>query len=395
MNILMIGIGDDILKHPVGDEQDRHLDYARYAGGQIHTITYSPARRKLSPRSFGNQFFVYPSASWSAFTFPYDAYRQASVLCRKIPFDLIYTQDPFGTALVGKWLHKRFDIPFIIGNHADFIDNVHWIAERPIFFSILNRAAKYLLPTANAWRVVNDHQKQIYVLKLGLPAEHIYVRNTPVNMERFLAPVEQTVRVQVRNKLGIGGEAPVLLWVGRPVRFKRLPVLLQVFRSVLDEVPDAKLVLVGKRKFVQEDLAAEINRLNVGHALVWVQEGVDHAELPAYYQIANVYIQTSQYEGCCKAIVEAAMSGLPIVSTDAAAFGTRGLIRPHETGFLVPVDDTRLLAEQVLWVLRHPDQARQIGNSARQQAQVTFDREHSIRDIVNMWQDVVSSYKKE
>jgi 1,2-diacylglycerol 3-alpha-glucosyltransferase len=394
MNIVMISVGDEILKQPLGDEIERHVEYARRAGGQIHMITYSLARRKLMPRCFDNQFFVYPSCSLSPFMFPYDAYRQAKSLCQRIQFDLIYTQDPFGTALVGRWLHKRFGIPFIIGNHSDFIDNPYWIAERPIFFSFLNRLAKYTLPKANAWRVVNASQKNIYVRNLRLPSDRIFICHTPVYLERFLHPVDQATRLKIRHQLGIESDTPVLLWVGRPTRVKRLPILLRAFRHVVDSLPDSKLILVGKKKYVREDLDAEILNLNLKETVVWVQDGVRHEELPGYYQMADVYIQTSQYEGCCKAIIEAALSGLPIVSTDAAALGTQNIIRQPETGFLVPVDDVFALAENVLWLFKNPEQARLMGNKMRRNAITTFDREKSVQSIVKMWQEVAFSSKE-
>jgi hypothetical protein len=40
MNVLMISLGDDMLRNPLGDVVERHLDYARCAGGTIHMVTY-------------------------------------------------------------------------------------------------------------------------------------------------------------------------------------------------------------------------------------------------------------------------------------------------------------------------------------------------------------------
>jgi 1,2-diacylglycerol 3-alpha-glucosyltransferase len=392
MKILMLGIGDDILHQPVGDEIDRHIEYARRIQGQVHLLTYSPAHRQLAPRQIEQQVFLYPTHSRNQLTYPVDAYRQAATLCQRVRFDLIYTQDPFGTALVGNWLHRRFKMPYIIGNHADFIDNPYWIAERPLFFGLLNRLGKHNLPKAQAWRVVNEHQKQVYIEQLHLPAERIYVRNTPVNMERFLR-AERAAGNVLRQKIGIAADAPVVLWIGRPVRFKRLPILCQAFRGVLDEFPAAKLVLVGKRKFLQEDLDAEIARLSLYSSVIWMGEGADHTDIPAYYQMADVYVQSSQYEGCCKTIIEAAASGLPVVSTDMAAYGTQRLILPDDTGLLVSVDAVAELRDALLGLLRNPSHAQAMGQKARERARQVFDREHNIGALIAMWQTVAQEFR--
>ena len=374
---------------PVGDVVERHLEYARCANGEIHMVTYSLAGHGLQPKTFEDRFAVYPSHSLGHATFPLDAYRIASRLCRRLPFDVIYTQDPFGTGLVGVLLCRRFNIPLIIGNHSSFIDNARWIAERPLYFAFLNRLAKRLLPHADAWRVINVAERDIYVHDLGIPRERIFIINTPVNVQNFASPPDPRACSALRGRLGIPDGAPVLLWVGRPVRFKRIPVLLAAFKRVLEQRADAWLVLVGRRSAQQEDLAYVQRTLGLDKQVVWLEDWVPHADLPSYYHMATVYAHTSHYEGFGKVVVEAAAAGLPVVATDTA--GAREVVQAGETGYLVPVDDDVAFAERVVYLFNNSEHARYLGGNGRQYVLDRFDREKNIDAIVELWRRVAQS----
>jgi glycosyltransferase involved in cell wall biosynthesis len=313
-------------------------------------------------------------------------------LCQRIAFNLVYTQDPFGTALVGTWLRKRFGLPLIIGNHSNFINNALWIAERPLFFSFLNRLAKYTLPRADAWRVLNEIERDIYTEQLGLPAKRIYMLNTPIALDRFRTLVDRDICARLREKLGIPMKSPVLLWIGRPVRFKRLPILLKAFQILLERLPEARFVIIGKSALQQEPLDSLIKEQGLTQHVIWLKEGVAHSALPPYYQLANVYAHTSHYEGFGKVMVEAAASGLPIVAVDSA--GTRRIVRDRQTGFLIPMDDVQTIAERVLWLFTHPEQAHVMGEKGRTYVLRRFDQQRDIANIIRMWQNVVAEHQK-
>jgi glycosyltransferase involved in cell wall biosynthesis len=69
-----------------------------------------------------------------------------------------------------------------------------------------------------------------------------------------------------------------------------------------------------------------------------------------------VFAFPSRFEGLCLAVIEAQAAGVPVVATPVG--GIRETVVDGETGWLVPVDDPRALAERIVWVLDHPDVAR-------------------------------------
>jgi glycosyltransferase involved in cell wall biosynthesis len=66
------------------------------------------------------------------------------------------------------------------------------------------------------------------------------------------------------------------------------------------------------------------------------------ADVPLLMRAADIYTLPSHREGLPRSVIEAMMSGLPVVGT--AIRGTREEVVDGETGVLVPVNDARALA---------------------------------------------------
>jgi glycosyltransferase involved in cell wall biosynthesis len=79
-----------------------------------------------------------------------------------------------------------------------------------------------------------------------------------------------------------------------------------------------------------------------------------------------VFAFPSRFEGLCLAVIEAQAAGVPVVATPVG--GIRETVVDGETGWLVPVDDARALADRILWVLDHPDEARAVAEEGRRRA---------------------------
>lgn len=376
---VVFGVGD-----PDADALDRMEQYARRMDGEVHFVIMS--RTGGPPRAIGERSWIYPSGSRSRAHEVRDAYRIAAGLHRTRGIDVIYTQDPFGSALVGVMLKRRFGTPLIIGNHSSFLDNQYWISERPGLFWTLNQLARRLLPRADAWRVSNTIERDKYVERLGIPAERVQVSHAAGDVERFAHFDDPALVAATRARLGIPEGAPVLLWAGRPIKVKRLPVLFDTFRRVRERHPGAWLVLVGNRKLAQEDLSADLAA--AGPQVVWKDDGVPYDEIPAYFRLADVYVHPSTYEGMARVILEAAASELPVVAT--ATGGAPESVIEGKTGFLVPVDDAAALCDRVCRLIEDPAAAARMGRAGREFMMAEFGREHGLRTFAGLLADVAS-----
>ncbi|GIW68437.1 MAG: hypothetical protein KatS3mg099_385 [Candidatus Parcubacteria bacterium] len=100
-------------------------------------------------------------------------------------------------------------------------------------------------------------------------------------------------------------------------------VALEVFRYLLEKDPHACLVMVGDGS-ERPALEAKARRLGVGERVVfpgWQEDAF------AWIAGADAFLLTSFHEGFGRALVEAALAGKPIVSTDVGIVGE--ILRPQ------------------------------------------------------------------
>ena len=377
MNLLMLGVGATGLDDPRSEPVQRHLEYARRLGGHIDLIVDSPRPMRIE---HGPGLRVWTTGA-GRMAYIARATRLAMQAALDRHPDLITTQDPFLTAYVGLRLRRRLRRPVIIQNHSSFLGEPYWVRERPVVYHGLRELARALLHRADGWRVVNAREREYYVERLRLPADRVRVLPVPCRIEPFLVDPAPSEVERRRAELGLSETDKVMLWVGRPVRVKRLPILFSVFERVRVEHSGARLVLVGDPSL----LAHEERHTPLPQGAAWAGQ-VAFEDLPAYYALADVFVLTSRYEGFGRVLVEAGAAARPAVATATA--GARDIIRHGETGFLAPVEDSQAMAGHVRTVLAAPAQAQALGRAARQHVRAAFDPGSAYDAIVDHWREV-------
>lgn len=382
MNLMMIGLGDAGLADPRSEPVRRHLEYARRAGGHIDLIVDSPSggtseHGALTVRRTGVSRPQFPAAARSL----------ALAAARKNPPDVIATQDPFATALAGLWIRRTLRCPLLIQNHSSVFFNSYWIAERPVLFRALHLLARFLIPRADAWRVVNSRERTVYVERLGLPAERVRVVPVPCDLRTFARRRTAEDAARTRKNLNLPPGVPVIAWAGRPVRFKRLPLLFQAFAGVRARLPDARLVVAGRKLLAQEDLDRTARNAGIAGSLIWAGE-LDRDGLAGLFGAADVFLYSSIYEGFGRVLVEAGAAGMPVVATETA--GAADIVRDGGTGFLVPVEDAPALAQRAGDLLSDRALRVRMGKAARERIRTAFDSEKMFAAVVSQWRDAAA-----
>lgn len=383
LNVLMIGLGDEVILGG-GDTRDRHLEYARHVA-YLHMIVYSPRSRNLSTTTLSNHLTAYPTRSISPFHFIWDACRAGVAICSREPIDLITTQDPFTTGLVGIWLKRKFGIPLHVQNHSSFFDEPFWLRERPIRHCFFNWLGRQVIRGADLCRVVNQAEQAKYV-NLGISPERVAVIPVPTRLDRFLPDAPPGESTTLHSKLGIPANAPVVLWVGNPSPVKRVSVLVDAFVLVRQGHQDVHLVLIGDFSR-QPAICQQVEQLELGNAIHFVGS-VAHAELPSYYRLATLSAHSSAYEGLGLVMVEAAACGKPVVSTRTA--GACEVVIDGETGLLCAIDDPADLADKVKILLDNPVQAEMMGAAGHRYVTQKFDQDRIVQAIIAHWRQTAA-----
>jgi glycosyltransferase involved in cell wall biosynthesis len=177
-----------------------------------------------------------------------------------------------------------------------------------------------------------------------------------VDVERF-SPGPSCVREQ----LNLPAKAPVLGFVGRLTCDKGLPELMEAFDAILRARPEAHLLLVGWFDAAEDALSAGLRTRIENHPRVRCAGFV--ADTAPYYRAMDLMILPTWREGFPNAVLEAAATGIPVITTIAT--GSRDSVVPEVTGLLIPPGYPEAITEAVLKLLGDPDRRRRMGEAAR------------------------------
>ena len=196
MHVLMISLDSRLATQPESNSVQRHRDYAARAGS-LTIVVYTPPGAG-GPREHSEHLTVIPTNSASRFTFVPDAIRIAGRVIQHAPPDLITTQDPFSTGLVGWLLRGRGDAPLLVQNHCYFIDNDAWLQEKPIKNHLFNTLGKFISERADIYRTVNAHERETYLARGGSD-ERVFTQPLGTVSADFTQPSAEAIEAAREN----------------------------------------------------------------------------------------------------------------------------------------------------------------------------------------------------
>jgi glycosyltransferase involved in cell wall biosynthesis len=213
----------------------------------------------------------------------------------------------------------------------------------------------------------------------GVDPSRIHRIPNGVDTERF-RPAPPELQAQRRAQLGLPEGGRVVAYVGRLVRYKGLPVLLDAWRSLASSRPGCVLVLAGAGGRDLHDCEAELRDFVRRHALgERVRFAGEVADVAALLQAADAFAFPTENEAFGIALVEAMACGLPVVST--AVGGLRDLVRDGDNALVVPPGDAPALARTLDRLLADADLRERLGRRARRDAVERY----GIAGVVDRW----------
>jgi glycosyltransferase involved in cell wall biosynthesis len=225
--------------------------------------------------------------------------------------------------------------------------------------------------------VVSQAAGDRFVADRIVPQELLSVIPNGVDISRFRAVAPGT-RQSIRHSLGLGREF-VWLALGRFETAKDYPNMLRGFAQVLQQVPEAMLLLAG-RGSLQGGLEALAQSLGTGGRVRFLGMRQD---VPELMSAADGYVMSSAWEGMPIVLLEAASAGLPIVATRVG--GNHEVVCHEESGFLVQPGDSQALADAMLRLMGLSDaQRRSMGERGRDHVRT----EYGLSRMVERWEDL-------
>jgi glycosyltransferase involved in cell wall biosynthesis len=190
----------------------------------------------------------------------------------------------------------------------------------------------------------------------------------------------------LKSALGIPPNAPVIGFVGRLVRDKGIPELVDAFRQLSPSRPELRLLLVGD--FEEGDpVPGEVRRY------IEAEPRIVHAgfvsNVAPYYAIMDVFAFPTHREGFGGASLEAQASGVPVVASRAT--GVVDSVIDNETGLLVPVGDANALSAGICRLLDDPELRRRMGAAGKARARKEFAPEIIWRGLADLYGELIGT----
>lgn len=185
-------------------------------------------------------------------------------------------------------------------------------------------------------------------------------------------------RDRLHEELALDG-ARVVGTVGLLKPQKGHRFLIEAAVQVVQEEPDVRFVVVGDGE-LRADLERDVRERGLDGRFVFLGQRDDVPELLTGF---DVFALASEFEGMCLAVAEALALEKPVVATRVG--GVPQTILQGETGLLVPPRDSAALADALLWMLRHPEDARLMAVAGRERVGRLYPLDRMVTDTAALY----------
>lgn len=186
-------------------------------------------------------------------------------------------------------------------------------------------------------------------------------------------------RKTARRELGLG-EGVAFLFLGRLVGDKGIRELTTAWEHMRRSHPTARLILAGPWE-ERDGVDARTRRALEDDPSVLVTGFVSDPR--GLYHAADALVLPSHREGFPNVPLEAASSGLPVITTMAT--GCRDAVIDGVTGFLVPVDDAVALRQAMARLANDAGLRREMGARGRARVVESFRPEQIWRELAGLY----------
>lgn len=185
-----------------------------------------------------------------------------------------------------------------------------------------------------------------------------------------------------RAALGMAPDAYYCVTVGRLIRRKRLPLMIDQFARLSD--PQLKLILIGEGP--EEKKVRQRIRRHGLEGRVELVGAVDDEKKFQYLANSDLYVCTSSHEGFGLVFLEAMACGLPVLAPPVG--GQADFLTHGQTGLTLE-HDAEDLAKRIQSMFDDPDMAIAMREHNRRHVRLYF-----VENVADIWAETFERYLK-
>jgi glycosyltransferase involved in cell wall biosynthesis len=290
----------------------------------------------------------------------------------KMKFDIIHVHDFYhASSFYGAIASRAKRIPFILTQHTEQLP------------SKVTNALLYLANAYTLGRHIFSHSCKTIALDTAIKAHLVAMGADESKIEIIPNGVDtQLFSPDCKNILETKWaiSRPVILFVGRLVEDKGVKYLLRAFSEVIEEVPDAKLVIVGKGP-QEKELKKLQESLGLTH--IFFLGTVETKFMPNIYYGSDVLVLPSIREPFGNVVIEAMAVGRPVIGSYVG--GMKDTIVHEVTGYHVQPRNSRQLSKYLTRLLKDEYLRKRLGENARMRVLKHYDQELLVQRVEQMY----------
>jgi glycosyltransferase involved in cell wall biosynthesis len=237
------------------------------------------------------------------------------------------------------------------------------------------------LVTNRITSVCEDSKRALHG-KDWLPSSKISVIYNGIEpVEQRIASVDENTR-RVLDWLGPTDTAVGFLARLDPIKDPIL--MLESFHIALEEVPKAKLIVMGKGP-LHEELVQRCQSYRISQNVMF--SGLLKNPMPVLPRL-RALVMTSLSEAASLSILEAMMCGIPVIAKSVG--GNPELITNQKTGFLIADSSAPSFAEAMVKVLKDKSLSEKMGQAAKKEANDRFSLKMMVEQYKSIYRSILN-----
>jgi glycosyltransferase involved in cell wall biosynthesis len=192
----------------------------------------------------------------------------------------------------------------------------------------------------------------------------------------------------LQRRLGLADDDVVVMQAGTMKDMKRPLDIVHSAQKALQRSPKLAYLIVGDGD-LRGAVEAACRDRGVAHRFRFAGH-IDYPDLPAYFQLADIVLMTSEYEGLSRVYIEALACGRTLVASDIPS--VHEVLTPGENGLVFRTGDIDELTERTLQAAADPKLRLTMGRLGRARVECFHDLDRAVDDYLELLAEAVHAF---
>ena len=192
-------------------------------------------------------------------------------------------------------------------------------------------------------------------------------------------------KAEFKKKHHIPQDSFIIITIAALEKNKGYESLIEAAKSVIEKNNNIYFIALGRGKH-ENELKQKVKAMHIAENFFFMGFQTD---VNSFLKISDLFVLPSKEEGLGSSILDAQAAGLPVIASKTG--GIPQIIQNGDTGILVPVDDPKSLAKQIMR-LKKNDKLRHNLSQAALESIKQFSIEKTIDKYISLYKKLIMKF---